>query len=125
MALFTRMLGKAADVDAARIEKEFSRLLIEGETVKKVYKVIRDYWVFTSKRFVVVEKHGITANKILYHSVPYTSIFRFSIETAGPADLESEITIWVPTAPKPFKQKFNRFLNVHEVEKIIVETWIE
>ena len=125
MALFTRMLGKAADVETTRIEKEFSRILIKGETVKKVYKVIRDYWVFTSKRFVVVEKQGLTANKILYHSVPYTSIFRFTIETAGPADLESELTIWVPTAPKPFKQKFDRFLNVHEVEKIIVGSWLE
>ena len=40
MAIFTRMLGKAADFDVIRIEKEFSRLLIEGETVEKVYKVI-------------------------------------------------------------------------------------
>jgi hypothetical protein len=125
MVMFTRVLGKASDIDAIRIEKEFSRLLIEGETIEKVYKVIRDYWVFTSKRFVVVEKYGVTAKKVLYHSVPYTSIFRFSIAKAGPTDLESEITIWVPTAPKPFKQKFNRFLNVHEVEKIIVGSWLK
>jgi hypothetical protein len=119
MALFMRALGKAAEIDPSGIEVEFMPLLMPGEAIKKVCKYIRDYWVFTSKRVVMVKKHGVFAKKVAYHSIPYKSIFRFSIETAGHTDIDQELKIWVAGMPKPFEIKFDRFFNIYEVQTIL------
>lgn len=125
MALFMRALGKAVEIDPSAIEVEFTRLLMPGEVIKKVCKYIRDYWVFTSKRVVMVKKYGVLAKKVEYHSIPYKNIFRFSIETAGHADIDSELKIWVAGAPKPFEIKFDRFFNIYEVQTILAAPFVK
>lgn len=57
--------------------------------VEHAYQLIRDYFVSTDKRFVLVDKQGITGSKIEYHSIPYKSITHFSVETAGTFDLDA------------------------------------
>nr|WP_223262470.1 PH domain-containing protein [Variovorax beijingensis] len=56
------MLGNASKVDSAKIQQEFSQILAQGEVVEHAYQLIRDYFVFTDKRFVLVETQGITGS---------------------------------------------------------------
>lgn len=125
MTMFARALGRAAEVNPLVVEKEINRLLLPGEPIKKVYKHLRDYYVFTSKRLVVVEKHGLTAKKVEYQSIPYKSLFRFSIETAGHTDLDSELKIWVAGASEPLEIKFDRFLNIYEIQAILAGPFVK
>ena len=67
--------------------------------------------MFTDKRFVLVDKQGITGNKIEYHSIPYKSITHFSIETAGTFDLDAELKIWISGTAAPVQKKFNKSLS--------------
>ena len=91
MGVLDGVLGNASKIDPAKIQQEFSQVLTAGERVEHAYQLIRDYFVFTDKRLVLVDKQGMTGAKIEYHSIPYRSITHFSIETAGAFDLDAEL----------------------------------
>ncbi|MFY8135842.1 MAG: PH domain-containing protein, partial [Aquimonas sp.] len=101
MGLLDGMLGNASKIDSAKIQHEFTSLLAQGERVEHAYQLIRDYFVFTDRRLVLVDKQGLTGSKIEYHSIPYRSITHFSIETAGTFDLDAELKIWISSTAVP------------------------
>lgn len=119
MGLLDGMLGNASKIDAEKIQREFSQILAPGETVEHAYQLIRDYFVFTDKRFVLVDKQGLTGSKVEYHSIPYKSITHFSIETAGTFDLDAELKIWISGTPVPIKKQFNKKLSIYEVQSLL------
>lgn len=71
MGLLDGMLGNASKIDPLKIQQEFAQILAPGESVEHAYQLIRDYFVFTDKRFVLVDKQGATGSKVEYHSTPY------------------------------------------------------
>lgn len=119
MGLLDGLLGNASKIDPARIQQEFSRILTTGERVEHAYKLIRDYFVFTDKRFVIVDKQGLTGSKVEYHSIPYKSITHFSVETAGSFDLDAELKIWISGTPAPVQKQFNKQLSIYEVQSVL------
>ncbi len=119
MGLFDGMLGNASKIDPATIQQEFAQILAPGETVQHAYQLIRDYFVFTDKRFVLVDKQGLTGSKVEYHSVPYKSITHFSVETAGTFDLDAELKIWISGSPVPLQKTFNKRLSIYEVQAVL------
>ena len=76
MGLFNAILGNASEVTIEKIAKEFEPILIDGEHIEKAYKIIRDMFIFTNKRLILVEKQGVTGSKVDYQSIPYSSIKR-------------------------------------------------
>lgn len=119
MGLLDGMLGNASKVDAAKFETEFTQILASGEKVEHVYQLIRDYFVFTDKRLVLVDKQGITGSKVEYHSVPYKSITHFSVETGGTFDLDAELKIWISGTAAPVQKQFNKKLSIYEVQSVL------
>ena len=119
MGLLDGMLGNASKISAATIQTEFSQILTPGEIVEHAYQLIRDYFVFTNKRFVLVDKQGLTGSKIEYHSIPYRSITHFSVETAGTFDLDAELKIWITGNPVPLQKQFNKKLSIYEVQTVL------
>ena len=103
MGLLDGLMGNASEIDPARIEGDFVRVLAGGERVEKAYQLIRDLFVFTNKRLILVDKQGLTGNKVEYHSLPYRNITHFSVETAGHFDLDAELKIWISGNPLPQK----------------------
>ena len=93
---------------------------IDGEQIELGFKLIRDTFIFTNKRLILIDKQGITGNKTEYKSILYKAISRFSIETAGTFDLDAELKIWVSSETLPsIKKQFNKSVNVYEVQKIL------
>ena len=119
MGLFDGMLGNASKIEPARIRREFAQILAPGERVEHAYQLIRDYFVFTDKRFVLVDKQGITGSKVEYHSIPYRTITHFSIETAGTFDLDAELKIWISGMHEPLQKTFNKRLSIYEVQAVL------
>lgn len=119
MGLLDGILGNASKIDPAKVQGEFARILAPGETVEHAYQLIRDYFVFTNKRFVLVDKQGLTGSKVEYHSIPYRSITHFSIETAGSFDLDAELKIWITGTPAPIQKQFNKKLSIYEVQAVL------
>ena len=120
MGIFSALLGNAGAVDQESLMNDYGKLLIEGESIELGFKLIRDTFIFTSKRLILIEKQGITGSKIEYKSIAYKSISRFSIETAGTFDLEAELKIWVSSEVNPsIVKQFNKSVNVYDVQNIL------
>jgi len=119
MGLLDGMLGNASKIDADKIQTEFAQILAPGERVEHAYQLIRDYFVFTDKRLVLVDKQGITGSKVDYHSVPYKSITHFSVETGGTFDLDAELKIWISGIANPVQKQFNKKLSIYEVQSVL------
>jgi hypothetical protein len=119
MGLLDGLLGNASEIDAAKLETEFSSVLAAGERIEKAYQLIRDLFVFTDKRLILVDKQGLTGSKIEYHSLPYRAITHFSIETGGHFDLDAELKVWVSGSSTPFQKTFNKRLSIYEVQSVL------
>ncbi|MCE2755548.1 MAG: PH domain-containing protein [Ignavibacteriae bacterium] len=120
MGLLSGLMGNSSIVDSNELQKEFSYLLIDGETIELGFKLIRDMFIFTNKRLILVDKQGLTGSKLEYKSVTYKSITRFSIETAGTFDLDAELKVWVSGEQLPSIQKqFTKAVNVYDVQKVL------
>ncbi len=121
MGLFNALLGNVSEMDANALKNEYQLLLCEGEKIEKAYKLIRDKWVFTNKRLIIQDTQGVTGKKKEYYSIPYRSIERFSVETAGTFDMDAEIKIWVRGCDEPLEQQFGRESNVAEVQRVLAQ----
>ena len=110
--MLNRILGNASEVEAKKLQKDLQHVLGEGETVAYAYKLIRDFFVFTERRLLLVDKQGMTGRKVEYHSIPYKSISSFSVETAGNFDMDAEMKIWLSGRSTPIEKKFKRGTDV-------------
>ena len=122
MGLFSALLGNAGVVNPGDLQKEYQNLLAESEFIEVGFRLIRDVFVFTNKRLILIEKQGVTGKKVEYLSISYKSISRFSIETAGHFDLEAELKIWISGEQAPsIRKTFNRQVNIYDVQKVLAQ----
>lgn len=120
MGLFDGLMGNASNVDTKEIMKEYEELFVEGEEIKAAFKVIRDMFIFTDKRLILVDKQGLTGKKMSFHSIMYKSISHFSVETAGTFDLDSELKIWISGNIEPLVSKtFKKDSNIYDIQKVL------
>ena len=119
MGMLDALMGNASKIDAAKVQGEFDKVLAPGERVEHAYQLFRDYFVFTSKRLVLIDKQGLTGSKVEYHSIPYKSITHFSVETAGTFDLDAELKIWLSGTSTPIQKRFNKQLSIYEVQAVL------
>jgi hypothetical protein len=120
MGLFSSLMGNAGAVSQEELKKNYGQLLIDGEEIELGFKLIRDTFIFTNKRLILVDVQGLTGSKTEYLSVAYKSISKFSVETAGTFDLEAELKIWISSETIPsIKKKFNKSVNVYEVQNVL------
>jgi hypothetical protein len=120
MGIFSAIIGNAGAVNPDELTKQYGRLLTENEEIELGFKLIRDTFIFTNKRLILVDIQGITGSKTEYKSISYKSISRFSIETAGTFDLEAELKIWISSEQMPsITKKFNKSVNVYDVQKVL------
>jgi hypothetical protein len=115
------LFGHASKADAESANKEFARLLGPGEQIEYAYKLVRDMFLFTNYRLILVDKQGITGKKVEYQSVPYKSIIRFSVETAGSFDLDAELKLWTSGMTMPVSKEFNKSVDIYEVQSVLTQ----
>jgi hypothetical protein len=119
MGLFNAILGNASEVTIENVSKEFEPILVEGEIIEKAFKLIKDMFIFTNKRMILVEKQ-LVGTKVDYMSIPYSSIQKFSKESAGILDLDAELKIWLRSETTPIVKQFGKGgNNINEVYQIL------
>ncbi len=120
MGLLNKILGNASEVSAEKLSEKYGRLLIDNEQIELGFVMFRDVFMFTNKRLILIDIQGLTGSKIEYKSMPYKSISRFSLETAGTFDLDAELKIWISSENMPsVSKKFNKSIDVYEVQKYL------
>ena len=103
MGLLDALMGNASEVDVAEVQEELAPILGDSERVVSAYKLVRDLIVFTSNRFMFIDKQGMTGRKVDYHSITYKAITQFKVETAGHFDLDAELKIFVSGQSTPLE----------------------
>ncbi|MGL5379493.1 PH domain-containing protein [Clostridium sp.] len=121
MGLFNGLMGNASEVKLEDVQKEYGKILAPSENVERAYKLIRDMFIFTNKRLILVDKQGLTGKKTEYHSIPYRAITNFKIETSGHFDLDAELKIWISGVAMPIQKQFNSSLNIYELQAVLAE----
>ena len=116
-----RLLGNAGAVSSEGIQRDFSKLFAEDEEVYAGFKVIRDTWIFTNRRLILVDVQGMTGRKKEYLSIPYSKITMFSVETTGAFDLDAELKLWIGSVPEPIEKKFNKSVDVYAVQGLLTQ----
>lgn len=119
MGFLDGLLGHGSDLGSREVDEQMAGLLVEGEAVRVAFKVIRDLFVFTDRRLILVDRQGLTGRKVSYLTVPYRAITSFAVETAGTFDLDSELKIWVSGRPEPIERTLGRGANVLGIQQAI------
>ena len=118
MGFLDGILGNASEMDIEELEEELAEIIIAEEEIQSGYKILRDYFVFTNKRLILVDKQGVTGKKVEYHSIPYKNIRHFSIESAGTFDRDAELKLWIAGVAAPVTKEFGKkSSNIFEVQK--------
>lgn len=121
MGFLDSLMGNASEINVSEVQGEYAHILAPSETIEKAYKLIRDMFIFTNKRLILVDKQGLTGKKLEYHSIPYKNITHFSIETAGHFDLDAELKIWITGQAAPIEKQFNKNLNIYELQSVLAQ----
>lgn len=120
MGLLSNLLGNAGVASPEELNKEYEKILAEGESIEVGFKIFRDVFMFSNLRLILVDKQGLTGKKIEYFSVAYKQISRFSIETSGTFDLDAELKIWISSETNPsIRKKFNKSVNVYDLQRVL------
>ena len=119
MGILSGLLGNASVLDDAKLQADYAQFMTDSETIELGFQVLRDTFVFTDKRLLLVDKQGMRGKKVEYLSIPYSKITKFSIENAGTFDLDAELKIWVGSDPMPIQKKFNKSVNIYDIQKLL------
>lgn len=121
MGLFSGIMGNASQMNLEDAKKELNQILIPNESVELAYKLIRDKVIFTSHRLIIIDIQGV-GKKQEYQSIPYRSISRFTVETAGNFDLDSELDIYISAAQDPVAAlEFQGKDTIYEVQQALAQ----
>lgn len=118
MGLLSGILGLTSDVDVEAVNGELEPILIPEEEIGLAFQVVRDLFVFTDLRLIIVDKQGMTGRKRQIQSLPYRSITMFAIETAGHFDVDSELTLWITGQP-PLIRQLSRRSDISGIQKAL------
>jgi hypothetical protein len=114
-------LFSASDLDVTSAAAEFGHALIAGETILAAFRTIRDSVLLTDQRLIYINVQGLTGSKVEFQSVPWRSVVRFSLETAGTFDLDADMKIWVSGAAEPLQVKISRKSDPRVIQRIMAE----
>ena len=93
------MLGNMSEVSTEKLMQDYGAYLIDGETIKTGFILIRDVVIFSDKRILYFDKQGATGQKMRVASIYLDSIINVSAETAGFGLDDSELNIEYITSP--------------------------
>jgi hypothetical protein len=119
MGFLDGLMGNATEVSLEDVQEELAPILGDNERIERAFKVIRDMYIFTSGRLLIIDKQGMTGKKVDYLSLPYGSIKAFSVETAGHFDLDSELTLHVSGLHEPVKKELKKGSDVVGIQKLL------
>ncbi|MDB5668117.1 MAG: hypothetical protein JWL74_1067 [Alphaproteobacteria bacterium] len=109
----------ATETSVDDVQREYAPILIPGENVLAAFKTVRDLVFLTNYRLALVDVQGLTGRKVNVQSIPYKSIVRYSVETAGTFDLDADLKIWVSGNATPIEVKIGRGSNTVGVQQIL------
>lgn len=120
MGMFDKVLGNAQEVSASDGKAIVGPILLEGELISYASLVgVRDMFIMTERRMIIVDKTGLSGKKMHITSIPWKNVLSWTMTTAGTIDIDSELTIHVRGNQMPLMLKFPKRTNLGSVTKMI------
>jgi hypothetical protein len=119
MGLFAGVTKNINSSETKKFFSDYGQLLVDGEIIEVGFVVIRDTFLFTNKRLILVDIQGISGKQIEYLSIPYSKITKFSVQTGESFDLNAELKLWIGSDTIPLEKRFNKDVNIYVVQKIL------
>ena len=119
MGLFSGATKNSDSSETKKFHSDFGQLLMDGEIIEMGFVVLRDTFLFTNKRLILVDIQGISGRLIEYLSIPYNKITKFSVQTGGSFDLNAELKLWIGSDAIPLEKKFTKDVSIYEVQKVL------
>ena len=120
MGLMSAVTGNASEVNPEDVMDTIGPLLADGEQITKAYKMIRDFFVFTSSRIILVDIKGATGKKKNFKSIPYKNIISWTIESAGLGFDDSELELNI-IGDEIIKKEFKKSINIADVQSALAQ----
>ena len=114
-------LFAASETSVAEIDQKYGALLLDDEKILAAFKTIRDIVFLTGDRLCLINIQGWTGKKVEVTSIPYRSIVRYSLETAGTFDLDADLNIWLASTPHPLEIKVARGADLPGIQQILAQ----
>lgn len=114
-------LFSATEIDTESVARRYEALLLADERVEIAFKTLRDIAFLTNKRLCLVNIQGWVGKKVAIQSIPYRSITRFSLETAGTFDLEADMVFWLAGGGQPLEIKIGRGSNLTAIQQVLAQ----
>ena len=121
MPVIQGILGHATGMNIEEAKNTFGEMLVRDEDILGAYKWARDQIIFTTHRIIYEDVQGLTGKKKSFLSIPYSSIHKFSKESAGWMDLDAELRVWVRGEDEPIKWEFRKDEAVNTLFTILSE----
>lgn len=93
------MMGNLSEVTPEKLTNDYGMYLMEEETIRTGFVLVRDVVIFTDKRIIDLDKQGATGQKARVSSIYLDSIINVSAETAGFGFDDSELNIEYISSP--------------------------
>lgn len=120
MGLFSgESKNTGSSAETKKFHSDYGQLLVDGEIIEAGFVVLRDTFLFTNKRLILVDIQGVSGRQIEYLSIPYNKITKFSVQTGEKFDLNSELKLWIGSDTIPLEKKFNKDLSIYDVQKVL------
>jgi hypothetical protein len=119
LGFISGLMGHGSEVDPAKLNQQLEGVLLDGERVQHAFKVIRDTFIFTDRRLILIDVQGMTGSKMDYLTIPYRAITRFSVETSGSFDLDAELKIWVSGSTSPIGKSLKKGTDVRAIQRCL------
>lgn len=93
------LLGNFSEVSIEELQRQYGMYLMENEQIRTGFKLVRDSFIITDERIILVDHQGVTGKKTRVASIELDSIYEVTMETAGTGFDDSELTIHYINSP--------------------------
>jgi hypothetical protein len=93
-SLAAGFFDNSKEIDPAEINEKLHvdiPMLLEEETVLRAFSQARDMFLYTNRRFLIVDTKGLSGQRVKYKSIPYKYVHALEFETAGHLDRDAEV----------------------------------
>ncbi|WP_339320013.1 PH domain-containing protein [Paenibacillus sp. FSL R10-2734] len=93
------LMGNYSEVTIPELKSQYGAYLMPQEEIQMGFKLIRDAFIITDDRLILIDHQGVTGKKTRVASIHLSSIYEVTMETGGTGFDDCEVTLHYITSP--------------------------
>ncbi|WP_150275725.1 PH domain-containing protein [Paenibacillus tepidiphilus] len=127
--LFGGLLGNYSEVTIPELTSQYGGYLAADEQIRMGFKLVRDTFIITDDRLILIDHQGVTGKKTRVASIHLNSIFEVTMETGGTGFDDCELTLHYIVSPyhktnnvqtAAYKFEFGKKFNVQPLYSALI-----